>query len=82
MAGRVVTKTNAASTATIVWIRQSMPDSEAQNPVNGKTRSKETIRDRPVWTAYLIVRARFMAPQTSHPIIQIEIARFLNKLAN
>ena len=41
MAGRVVTKSNAALTATIVRIRQSMPDSEALNPVSGKSHSKE-----------------------------------------
>ena len=42
MAGRVVTKANATSTATIVKIRQSMPDSEALNPVSGKKPFKRT----------------------------------------
>ena len=44
MAGRVVTKENATSTATIVRIRQSMPDLEALNPVSGKSHSKELLR--------------------------------------
>ena len=34
VAGRVATKTNATLTAITVRIRQSMPDSEAPNPVN------------------------------------------------
>ena len=41
---------NAASTATIVRIRQSMPDSEALNQVSGKIHSKELLRVRPIWT--------------------------------
>ena len=49
---------------------------------HGRSRSKRTIQAHPAWTAYLIVRARFMAPQTSHPIIQIEIVGFLNRPAN
>ena len=47
-----------------------------------KKLSKRTIRDHPAWTAYLIVHARFMEPQPNHPIIQIEIAGFLNKPTN
>ena len=68
MAGRVVTKANAASTGTIVRIRQSMPDSEALNPVSGKSHSKEALRARPVWTVYSIARVKYTAPQTSQPI--------------
>ncbi len=47
MAGHVVTSTSAALTATIPRIRQLMPDSEALNPVSGKSLSKATEMDRP-----------------------------------
>ena len=67
MAGRVVTKTSAASTATIVRIQQSMPDSEALNPVSGKNHSKEILRARPIWTEYSIARARYTAPPKNQP---------------
>ena len=43
---------------------------------------QRTIQAHTSWTAYLIVCARFMAPQTNHPIIQIEIAGLLNRPAN
>ena len=59
MAGRVTTKTNAALTATILRIRQLMPDSEALNPVSGKSHLKEILRARPVWIGYSIARARY-----------------------
>ena len=68
MAGRVAIKTNAALTATIVRIRQSMPDSEALNPVRGKSHSKELLRVRPIWTEYSTALARYMAPPKSQPI--------------
>ena len=42
MAGRVATKTNAALTAIILRIRQSMLDSEALNPVSRKKPFKRT----------------------------------------
>ena len=48
MAGRVATKTNAALMVIILRIRQSMPDSEALNPVSGRSHSKEILRARPV----------------------------------
>ena len=48
MAGRVATSTSAALMAIMLKIRQSMPDSEALNPVSGKSRSKEILRDRPI----------------------------------
>ena len=54
-------------------------DSAAPSPVSGRSRIKETIRDHPAWTAYSIVHARSMAPQTNHPIIPIEIVGFLNR---
>ena len=62
MAGHVVTKTSATSTVTIVRIRQSMPDSEALNPVSGKSHSKEPLWVRPIWTEYSTALARYMAP--------------------
>ena len=65
MAGRIATKTNAALTATIVRIRQSMSDSEAPNPVSGKSHSKELLRVRPIWTEYSTACARYMAPPKS-----------------
>ena len=39
-----------------------MPDSEALNPVSGKSHSKEILRARPVWNEYSIARARYTAP--------------------
>ena len=65
MAGRVATSTNAALTATILRIRQSMPDSEAPNPVSGNNHSKELLRVPPIWTEYSIARARYTAPPKS-----------------
>ena len=53
MAGRVATSTSAALTAIMLKIRQSMPDSEALNPVCGKSHSKEILRARPVWDRIL-----------------------------
>ena len=72
MAGRVATKTNAALTAIIVKIRKSMPDSEALNPVNGKSHSKELLRVRPIWTEYSTALARYMAPPKSQLITPTE----------
>ena len=82
MAGRVETKTNAALTATIVRIRQSMPDSEALNPVSEKSHSKELLRVRPIWTEYSTAYARYMAPLKSQLITLIEIARCSNRPAS
>ena len=73
------TDTSVETTMTTPMIRRSMPDSVALSPVSGRSRSKRTIRAYLAWTAYLIVRARFTAPQTNHPIIPIEIVGFLNK---
>ena len=67
MAGHVATNTSATSTATIPRIRQSMPDSEALNPVSGKSHSKEALRARPVWTVYSIARVKYTALPTSQP---------------
>ena len=68
MAGRVATNTSAVSIATIPRIRQSMPDSEALNPVSGKIHSKEILQARPIWTDYSIACARYTAPPKSQPI--------------
>ena len=65
MAGRVATSTSAALTATMLRIRQLMPDSEALNPVSRKSHSKEILLARPVWTEYSIARARYTAPPKS-----------------
>ena len=67
------------TTATTPKTRQLTPDSVAQNPVSGKSRSKVIIRDRPVWTAYLIARAKFMAPLISQQTTLTEIAGCSNK---
>ena len=42
------TDTSIETMATMGRIRQSMPDSATPNPVSGRSRSKETTRDRPV----------------------------------
>ena len=76
MAGRVATKTNAALTTIIVKIRQSMPDSEALNPVSGKSHSKEAPRAGPVWTVYSIARVKYTAPPTSQPTTPTESVGF------
>ena len=67
MAGHVATNTSDASKTTIPRIQQSMPDSEALNPVSGKIHSKEALRARLVWTEYSIARAKYMAPLISQP---------------
>ena len=69
MAGHVATNISVASIATIPRIRQSMPDSEALNPVSGKSHSKEALRGCPVWTVYSIARVKYTAPPTSQPTI-------------
>ena len=79
MADHVVTDTSAATMATTPKTRQSMPDSVALNPVSGKSRSKEVIRARPVWTAYSIARVKFTAPSTSQPIKPTENAGCLRR---
>ena len=68
MTGRIATSTSAALTATMLRIRQLMPDSEALNPVSGKSHSKEILWARLVWTEYLIARARYTAPPNNQPI--------------
>ena len=62
------TDTSHGTTMTTPMIRRSMPDSVALSPFSVRSRSKRTIQAHLAWTAYSIVRARFTAPQTSHPI--------------
>ena len=66
-ASHVATDTSVATMATMPKTRQPMPDSEALNPNNGKSHSKETIRARPVWTTYLIAHDKFTAPPINQP---------------
>ena len=75
--------TNTSATKTVIApkTRQSMPDSVAPSPVSGKIHSKITIQARPVWTAYLTVHAKFMAPQEHQPIIPTENVGSSNKPA-
>ena len=76
------TGTSVKTTVTTPMIRRSMLDSVALSPVSGRSHSKRAIQAHPAWTAYLIIHARFMAPQTNHPIIQIEIVGVLNRMTN
>ena len=73
MAGHVATSTSAALTVTILRIRQLMPDSEALNPINGKSHLKEVLRAHPVWTEYSTACARYMTPSKSQPITPTRI---------
>ena len=50
-----------------------MLDSEALNPVSGKSHSKEILWARPVWTEYSTAHARYMAPPKNQPITPTEI---------
>ena len=69
IAGHIATNISAALTVIILRIQQSTPDSKALNPVSGKSRSKEILRARPVWTVYSIAHAKYMAPPTSQPTV-------------
>ena len=62
-------------------IRPLMPGLGAQSPISGKGHSKITIRVHPVWTAYSIANAKFMAPQERQPPIPTENTRSSNKPA-
>ena len=82
MAGRIATKTNATLTAITVRIRQSMPDSEALNPISGKSHSKELLRVRPIWTESSTAYARYMAPPKSQPITPTGILGYSSRQAS
>ena len=75
------TNTSVAKMVITPKTRQSMPDSEALNPVSGKSHSKEALWARPVWTEYSIIHAKFMAPQEHQPITPIENVGSSNKPA-
>ena len=62
--------------------RPSMPDSVALSPVNGKSHSKETIRARPVWTAYSAAHVKFTAPAINQTITPTETAGCSNRPAS
>ena len=78
----VATNISAALTVIILKIRQSMPDSKAQNPVSGKSHSNEALRARPVWTAYSIARVKYTAPPTSQPTTPIGIVGYSSRPAS
>ena len=81
MAYHDATNTSAANTVKTPKIRQLMPGAGAQSPGSGKGQPKIKIRVHPVWTAYLIARAKLMAPLISQPTTLTEIARCSNRLA-
>ena len=65
------TDTSVEIMATMKRIRQSMPDSEALDPVSGKSHSKEVLRASSL-DAYLIARVKYTAPPISQPITPTE----------
>ena len=67
------------TTTTTLKTRQSTSDSADPNQVSGKSSSKETIKDRPAWTAYWNACAKFMAPRTSQLITLIETGGGTNR---
>ena len=73
-ADHAVIDKSAATTAITPMIRQSMPDSEALDPVSGKSNLKEILPLRPVWIAYWIARVKSTAPLKSQPITPTENA--------
>jgi len=75
------TNTSAANMVKTPKIWQLMLGLGAQSPVSGKGHSKITIRVHPVWTAYSIANAKFMAPQERQPPIPTENAGSSNKPA-
>ena len=76
------TDTSIAIMAITPKTRPSMPDSVALSLVSGKSHSKETIRGRPVWTAYSIAHVKFTAPPINQPTTPTENAGCLNRPAN
>ena len=53
---------------------KSMPNTEALDPVSGKSHLKEVLWLRLVWIAYWIARVKSTAPPTSQPITPTENA--------
>ena len=82
MAGHVATNISAALTTTIPRIRQLMPDSEALNPVSGRSHSKELLRVRPNLDRILDALARYMAPPKSQLITPTEIVGYSSRQAS
>ena len=82
MASHDATDTSVTTMATIPKTWQSKPDSVALNPVSGKIHFKETIRVRPVWTAYSIAHVKFMAPPINQPTTPTENAGCSNRPAS
>ena len=82
MAGHVATSKNVALTAIILRIRQSTPDSEALNPVNGRSHSKELLRVCPIWTEYSTARARYTAPPKIQLITPTGIVGYSSRQAS
>ena len=74
--------TSTETTVTTPRIRRSTPNSVALSPVSGRSHLRETIRARPAWTAYSIVHVKSTAPPINQPIIPIENAGSLNRLAS
>ena len=75
------TNISAANMVKMPKIRQLMPGSGAQSPVSGKGHPKIQFWVHPVWTAYSLANAKFMAPQKCQPPIPTENAGSSNKPA-
>ena len=80
--GSVVIDQSAAITAITPKIQQSMPDSEALDPVSGKSHFKKAIQAHQACTTYLTAHAKFMVPQEQQPNIPIENVESSNKPAD
>ena len=52
--------------------QRSTPDSATPNPVNGRSHSRQTETDYPIWIRYWTGPARFMATLTNQLIIPTE----------
>ena len=57
-------------------------DSEALNPVSGRSHSKEPLRARPIWTEYSTALARYMAPSESQLTTPTEIVGYSSRQAS
>ena len=80
--GPEATNTSIRTTMMIQRIRQSMADSVAPNPVNGRSHSNETKTVHQAWTEYLIDLARYTALVTSLPTIPTEAVGSSNRPAS
>ena len=76
------TDTSVAIMAITPKTRSSMLDSVALSPVSGKSHLKETIRGRPVWTAYSIAHVKFTATPINQPTTPTENVGCLNMPAS